>query len=39
MGQVGLPKPAMTWIGYLVPELEVPLVLVLAHRNPRPPGA
>ncbi|EJE49702.1 hypothetical protein PMI14_05707 [Acidovorax sp. CF316] len=36
MSQVGLPEPAMTWIGYLVPELVVPVVLALAHRNPRP---
>lgn len=36
MGQVGLPEPAATWIGYLVPELVVPVILVLAHRNPRP---
>lgn len=36
MSQVGLPEPAATWIGYLVPELIVPVILVLAHRNPRP---
>lgn len=34
IGLVGLPEPATVWIGYLVPELVVPLVLVLAHRNP-----
>lgn len=38
MSQVGLPEPAATWIGYLVPELVVPIILVLAHRNPRPPA-
>ena len=36
MGQVGLPEPAATWIGYLVPELVVPIILALAHRSPRP---
>lgn len=36
MSQVGLPEPAATWIGYLVPELIVPIILALAHRNPRP---
>lgn len=36
MSQVGLPEPAATWIGYLVPELVVPIILALAHRNPRP---
>lgn len=34
IGLVGLPEPASVWIGYLVPELVVPIVLVLAHRNP-----
>ncbi len=36
MSQVGLPEPAAAWIGYLVPELVVPIILVLAHRSPRP---
>lgn len=36
VSQVGLPEPAATWIGYLVPELVVPIVLVLMHRNPKP---
>lgn len=36
MSQVGLPEPAAAWIGYLVPELVVPIILALAHRNPRP---
>lgn len=36
MSQVGLPEPAATWIGYLVPELVVPIILALAHRSPRP---
>ncbi|MBB6564254.1 hypothetical protein HNP48_006981 [Acidovorax soli] len=34
IAQVGLPEPANVWIGYLVPELVVPIVLVLMHRNP-----
>jgi hypothetical protein len=36
ISQVGLPEPASVWIGYLVPELIVPIVLVLMHRNPKP---
>lgn len=45
ISQVGLPEPAAVWLGYLVPELVLPLVIVLAHRaSPRPasrqaPGA
>jgi len=29
---VGLPEPAAVWIGYLVPELLLPLILVIANR-------
>ena len=31
MAKVGLPKPAGVWLGYLVPELLVPIVIVFAH--------
>lgn len=32
ISQVGLPQPAAVWLGYLVPELLVPVVLFFAHR-------
>lgn len=32
ISQVGLPDPAAVWIGYLVPELILPVVIVLSHR-------
>ncbi len=28
---VGLPKPAVVWIGYLVPELSLPFVIAISH--------
>jgi hypothetical protein len=31
MSQVGLPEPAATWLGYLLPELLLPLIIVTAH--------
>jgi hypothetical protein len=31
MRQVGLPDPAAVWLGYLIPELALPCVIVLAH--------
>ena len=31
MSIVGLPEPAAVWLGYLVPELLVPLVMVAAQ--------
>lgn len=31
ISQVGLPEPAAVWLGYLVPELILPIVIVLAH--------
>ena len=31
MSKVGLPKPAWVWLGYLVPELLIPIVIVVAH--------
>jgi hypothetical protein len=33
MSKVGLPEPHALWLGYLVPELLVPLVLAIAHYN------
>ncbi|TMA18586.1 MAG: DUF4345 domain-containing protein [Deltaproteobacteria bacterium] len=32
MSQVGLPAPAAVWLGYLVPELLLPVVIAVAHR-------
>ena len=31
MSQVGLPEPSALWLGYLVPELILPIVMSLAH--------
>lgn len=31
MAKVGLPKPPGVWLGYLVPELLIPIVIVVAH--------
>jgi hypothetical protein len=31
IAKVGLPEPTALWIGYLVPELVLPVVLVWAH--------
>jgi len=28
---VGLPQPRALWLGYLIPELLLPVVIVLAH--------
>jgi hypothetical protein len=32
IAKVGLPKPAAVWLGYLIPELSLPIVIVVAHR-------
>ena len=32
ISQVGLPEPAAVWLAYLIPELLLPVVIVLAHR-------
>ena len=32
ISQVGLPEPAAVWLGYLIPELLLPVVIVVAHR-------
>ena len=31
MSQVGLPEPAGLWLGYLIPELLLPVVIAMAH--------
>jgi hypothetical protein len=31
ISQVGLPEPAAVWLGYLVPELLIPVVIAVAH--------
>ena len=32
ISKVGLPEPSALWLGYLIPELVLPVVMVLAHR-------
>lgn len=31
ISRVGLPEPAAVWLGYLVPELLLPVVITIAH--------
>lgn len=31
ISKVGLPKPASVWLGYLIPELVLPIVIAVAH--------
>ena len=31
ISQVGLPEPASVWLGYLTPELLLPVVIAVAH--------
>ena len=33
--RVGLPQPAAVWLGYLIPELVLPIVIVVAHSSMR----
>jgi hypothetical protein len=35
ISQVGLPEPAAVWLGYLIPELLVPWILMAAHMASR----
>ena len=35
MTQVGLPEPHGLWLGYLVPELLVPIIIAIAHSMSR----
>jgi len=32
IAKVGLPQPSAVWLGYLIPELALPVIIVLAHR-------
>jgi Domain of unknown function (DUF4345) len=32
IGIVGLPQPGAVWLGYMIPELALPWVMVAAHR-------
>ena len=32
ISRVGLPEPRAVWLGYLVPELLLPVVIAVAHR-------
>ena len=36
IAKVGLPKPAAVWLGYLVPELLLPVIIAVAHHSSRP---
>jgi len=31
ISKVGLPKPTVVWLGYLIPELLIPWVMAIAH--------
>lgn len=33
ISKVGLPEPAAVWLGYLIPELLLPIIIVVAHRG------
>jgi hypothetical protein len=35
ISQVGLPEPRAVWLGYLIPELLLPIIIALAHRASR----
>jgi hypothetical protein len=35
IAKVGLPEPTAVWLGYLIPELVLPVVLALAHAASR----
>jgi hypothetical protein len=35
ISQVGLPEPAGVWLGYLVPELALPVIIAVAHSMTR----
>ena len=32
ISKVGLPEPYVVWLAYLIPELVLPVIMVLAHR-------
>jgi hypothetical protein len=31
ISKVGIPEPAHVWMGYLIPELTIPIIIVVAH--------
>ncbi len=31
ISKVGLPKPTTVWLGYLIPELVLPVIIAVAH--------
>lgn len=33
MSQAGLPEPSAVWLGYLIPELLVPCIIVISRRR------
>jgi energy-converting hydrogenase Eha subunit A len=33
IAKVGLPKPTGVWLGYLIPELLLPIIIALAHHQ------
>ena len=33
ISKVGLPEPRAVWLGYLIPELLIPVVIVIAHTS------
>ena len=39
ISQVGLPGPAEVWLGYLIPELLLPVVIAMAHTASRHPAS
>jgi hypothetical protein len=34
--KVGLPKPTGVWVGYLIPEIVLPVIIAVAHRASQP---
>jgi hypothetical protein len=32
ISRVGLPEPRVVWLGYLIPELLLPIIIAVAHR-------
>jgi hypothetical protein len=33
ISKVGIPEPVSVWMGYLIPELTIPIIIVVAHRT------
>jgi hypothetical protein len=38
MSVVGLPQPSAVWLGYLTPELLLPIIIAIAHSRGMGPG-